>query len=58
MPAQSTTYKHRLSQGGHRSASNLILVVGQILSLKKDIEAVGQWMRHGRTQYEVPSEWQ
>src|SRR5215469_6707029 len=56
MPAETATHENGLPQCRHRCASDLILVAGEIFSLEEDVEAFGQRVRHGRTQYEVTTQ--
>src|ERR1039458_1352146 len=53
LPAQPNASQDRLAQSRHRSAANIVLIVGQVLALEEHVETLRQRTRHGCAQHEV-----
>src|ERR1035438_7821376 len=53
LPAQPNASQNRLAQSRYRGASDLVLIVGQVLALEKHVESLRQRMRNSCAQHEV-----
>ena len=53
LPAQPASHEDRLAKRHNRCASDVVLILGQVLTLAKDVEPFGQRMRNRHAEHEV-----